>query len=293
MPLISVVIPAYNAADCVGRAVEAVLAQTMDAFEIIVSDDGSTDQTKQAVGRYRSDPRLRYIRNGNGGPSYAKNRAAELCTGEFVLFLDADDSLAPTALETLYHRFKRAGASWGIVGVLKVEGSRKTVRPAWVPEGDFLLSLLEDDIVSRSPFYPLKEFMSIGMYDEGLLTREDWDINIRMAAAERPYVVIDEPLYVYTRTEGSLTTGNRRRVLLCTEKLLCKHHKRLADAGDERIAHIYASNMWDLARSYVYELKDRREALRCMRESLRYDKSVYRLVHPVIHRFNAVARRWS
>jgi hypothetical protein len=130
------------------------------------------------------------------------------------------------------------------------------------------------------------------MYDEEIRVREDWDINIRLIEKSKPCVLIDEPLYLYSKTEGSITTGNRRRLLFYTEKLMRKHHKRLADAGNRRIAAIYAKNMWELARFYFYELRDFREGFRCMRESLRYDMNLSRLFHPVIHRIDvALGRR--
>ena len=145
--------------------------------------------------------------------------------------------------------------------------------------------------MTRSPFYPREEFFAIGMYDEEIRVREDWDINIRMIAAGKPFALLDEPLYLYSRTDGSMTTANRRRVYHYTEILMRKHHKRLADFGNEAVAAIYANNMWDLARRYCYELKDFRQAIRCVRESLRYDMSLSRLVHPLIHRIEVVFRQ--
>jgi hypothetical protein len=112
-----------------------------------------------------------------------------------------------------------------------------------------------------------------------------------MIAAGKSFVVIDEPLYLYSRSEGSITTGNRRKLYLYTEKLLRKHHKRLADAGNEEVARIYAKNMWDMARRYFYEIKDRREGFRCMGESIRYNISLVRLVHPLIHRIEVALNK--
>jgi hypothetical protein len=129
------------------------------------------------------------------------------------------------------------------------------------------------------------------MYDEDLAVREDWDINIRMIEEERPFTYINEPLYIYARTEGSLMTGNLRRVLTCTERVLRKHHKRLADSGNPPIASIYARNMWRLARSYFYEAHDFPAAFRSMRESMRYNFSLHRIVHPIIHRIEVILRK--
>lgn len=98
--LFSVVIPAYNYASFLPRAIDSVLAQPGDDFEIIVIDDGSTDDTPVVGGRYRQEypERVRYLRQENGGPAKARNRGIEEARGDFLIFLDADDRLLPDAL---------------------------------------------------------------------------------------------------------------------------------------------------------------------------------------------------
>lgn len=291
MSLVSVIIPAYNAAASIAVTIDSVLSQTFQDFEIIVSDDGSTDSTAAVVSRYQSDPRVRYLFHENRGTSHAKNLAARQAQGEYVAFLDADDTLDPTALETLVRQFRATGAAWCVVDIIKRIGDDRIVRRAQFPSGNLLPGILEDDFVTRSPFYLRSAFLASGMYDEHLAVREDWDINIRMIEAQRPFTYVKEPLYIYARTEGSLMTGNLRRTLTCTEMVLQKHHKKLADAGNTQIAAVYAKNMWQLARRYFYEARDFREAFRCMRESLRYNLSLHRIFHPLIHRIEGILRK--
>lgn len=283
MSVVSVIIPAYNAASFVNGAIDSVLSQSFQNFEIIVVDDGSKDATRQAVEPYLSDPRVHYLYQENRGPSKAKNTGAMVSRGDYLAFLDADDFLAPDALERMLEAFQSTGAQWLNVGVLKLGGENCTVRHPHTPQGDPLLAILDDDFITRSPFYPREDFFSVGMYDEEFPIREDWDINIRMIVAGKRLVTVDQPLYHYSRTEGSLTTGNRRRVYFFTEMLLRKHHKRLADGGNREAARLYAKNLWDLARRYFYEIRDPREGIRCAWQSLRYDSSPARLVHPIIH----------
>jgi len=283
MSLVSVIIPAYNAANFVACAIKSVLDQTMEDFEIIVVDDGSKDYTPRVVEPFLVDSRVRYIHQENRGLPGARNAGAKVSRGEYLAFLDADDSLAPKSLEAMRRRIEESGSAWLNVGVLKLEGKSRTIRHPRFPEGDLLLAILADDFITRSPFYPRKEFFAIGMYDEEIRMREDWDINIRMIAAGKPFALLDEPLYLYTRTAGSITTGNLHKLFFYSEKVLRKHHKSLADGGNKEISSIYASNMWLLARRYFYEAHDFREALHCLRESMRYDFSPYRLFHPLIH----------
>ena len=88
--LVSIVLPTYNRADLLGRAIDSVVAQTYAHWELIVWDDGSTDETRRVVDRY-SDPRIQYLRGTNHGAAYARNRAIEASGGEYLAFLDSDD----------------------------------------------------------------------------------------------------------------------------------------------------------------------------------------------------------
>src|SRR3982074_1137081 len=89
MSLVSVVIPAYNAARWIRAAIDSVLAQTVQDFEIIVSDDGSKDDTVGQVALYRDNPRIQYIFHENRGASHAKNLGSQRATGKYLAFLDA------------------------------------------------------------------------------------------------------------------------------------------------------------------------------------------------------------
>ena len=94
-PRVSVLIPTYNCARYLGEAIDSVLAQTFQDFEISVVDDGSTDDTARVVARY---PRVRYIRKEHSGISVTRNAAVAAATGEIVAFLDADDLWTPDKL---------------------------------------------------------------------------------------------------------------------------------------------------------------------------------------------------
>ena len=95
-PLVSVIIPTYNSSQYIKEAIDSVLAQTYKNFEIIVIDDGSTDNTKEVLAPYLSV--IKYIYKNNGGPASARNRGIKEANGEFVAFLDADDVWKPDRL---------------------------------------------------------------------------------------------------------------------------------------------------------------------------------------------------
>ena len=105
---VSVIIPLFNKAPYVARALHSVLAQTFTDFEVIVVDDGSTDDGGSVVRQF-ADDRVRMIKQDNGGPGAARNRGLAEAQGEYVAFLDADDCWLPTYLESGMGRFSAVG----------------------------------------------------------------------------------------------------------------------------------------------------------------------------------------
>jgi len=101
-PSISVIIPAFNCAQFLGAAIESILHQTLLPTEVIVVNDGSSDNTHEVVSHFSS--RIIYCEQNNQGVSAARNRGLDMATGEFVCFLDADDVAAPTRLERQWHK---------------------------------------------------------------------------------------------------------------------------------------------------------------------------------------------
>lgn len=106
MPEITVVIPLYNKGSHIARTINTILSQTFQDFEVIVQDDGSTDNGAEIVKGFK-DPRIRLIQQDNHGVSIARNRAADNATSDLIAFLDADDEWEPSHLETLIRLRKK------------------------------------------------------------------------------------------------------------------------------------------------------------------------------------------
>ena len=112
-PKVSVIIPTYNRAHLVGRAIRSVLNQTYQDFEIIVVDDGSTDNTEEVVKSF-NDPRIRYIRHEkNRGGSAACNTGIRAARGEYIAFQDSDDEWLPEKLEKQMQVFENTPTGVG------------------------------------------------------------------------------------------------------------------------------------------------------------------------------------
>ncbi|WP_135855417.1 glycosyltransferase [Halorussus salinus] len=112
MPTVSVVIPTYNRAELLTRAIDSVLAQTYDDFELLVVDDGSTDDTEEVVTGY-DDERVRYLAHDtNRGANPARNTGIEAAEGEYVAFLDSDDEWRPRKLDAQLDRLDGTDDDW-------------------------------------------------------------------------------------------------------------------------------------------------------------------------------------
>lgn len=112
---VSIILPTYNRANQVGKAIESVLAQTYEDFELIVVDDGSTDETEKVVTSYK-DCRIRYHRMPeNGGQSRARNCGMKLARYDYLAFEDSDDLWRPGKLKAQMEAMRNAGANVGMV----------------------------------------------------------------------------------------------------------------------------------------------------------------------------------
>lgn len=123
-PLVSVIIPAYNSEKYIGRCLESVLAQSLQDFEILVVDDGSSDKTGEVVKSY-DDARVRYVRQKNMGVARTRNKAVGLARGEFIAFMDNDDFVEADYLEKL---LPRGDEEIVISGFRRPDGEGKIVR---------------------------------------------------------------------------------------------------------------------------------------------------------------------
>lgn len=289
MPKVTVIIPTFNCAEVICGAVDSVLAQSMEDYQIVVVDDGSGDNTRQVLEPYLANPKVTYVYQENRGLPGARNAGVTTSHSEYLAFLDADDQLRQDALELMTEGMSKTGSAWCLIDILKVKQSGEQTQRTAIPSGDPYYGILREDFIRRGMFFRRESFLASGMYDERMKYREDWDLNIRMFEKRLPYTYIPQPLYLYTWREGSITTGKRAQVLAFTEMLLRKHHKRLADTGDREASEIYSQVEWGLARDCFYDVRDYPRAMRCAFESMRYDFSISRLLHAMMYQLHRLS----
>ena len=207
--LVSIVTPCFNVRRYVGAAVESLLAQTHARWEAIVVDDGSTDGTAEIVSAF-ADPRVRLIRQPNKGVSAARNCGIKAAHGDAILFLDADDWLAPDALARLVAVLDRPDivAAYGAFCFVTEDGARVVRHKTGpFPDGDIVERLLVENLFANGGHLLIRArtVRAIGCFRDDLRFGEDWEYWCRLALAGLIGVVPgDGPLlFVRQRSTGA------------------------------------------------------------------------------------------
>lgn len=206
MPAVSVIVSCYNLGPFLDDAVQSVLAQTWQDFEILIVDDGSTDASTTALLADYTRPKTRVIRTSHRGLAAARNTGVEQASGRYLCALDADDRLLPTFLERT-------------VGVLESD-SQLTFCSAWLrtfgeehwnwtPARCDLPTLLWEDTVLTAALVRRADVVALGGYDSGMPEQgdEDWDLWLRLVAGGRRGTILPEILFEYRRRHGSMSTA--------------------------------------------------------------------------------------
>lgn len=212
--LVSVVMPAYNAAAVIGEAISSVIAQTYGHWELIITDDGSTDATA-AIVRGFDDPRIRLIRQSNQGVSAARNSALDVAQGEFITFLDADDALPPNSLKSRVLLLQCNPGIDVVDGVFIVCGFNLSVelQRRYPGSSGLLLPrllMLDEKVFRNGCFLFRRLLLGRTRFQYGLTHAEDLLFFMELAAAQRPvYAPVNEVTYLYrTSTTSAMANLN-------------------------------------------------------------------------------------
>ena len=270
---ISVVIPAYNAEVFIAEAVESVLRQNGPIAEFIVIDDGSTDGTLSALKSYGAQ--IRIVEQPNQGESRARNRGLECATGEWILFLDADDRLADGMLgrvaSTVTER-PECGVLYGGItffgGELKTYSSGLSVIDV---DGDALPAIVRGKTLIPGQFVVRGDLVErLGGFDESMQFGEDWEFLLRLASSTRFHHVPE--VFLEKRVHPGMQSFSKDRPDVYLQRMQILR-KVFGDEADQVMKkHLSRRVIADWYRSHAFSYADSDNgdaAVRQMLKSLR------------------------
>jgi glycosyltransferase involved in cell wall biosynthesis len=217
MPKVSVVIPTHNRAEFLRTAIQSVLKQTFQNFEIIVVDDASEDHTS-AVIKSVGDARIRYVRHEtHSGQGATRNAGLHKASGEYVALLDDDDEWLPEKLEKQVRVLDGSSSNVGMVytGVLRIEASSRRLIDRIIPgkRGSLFQDLCQKNWIGGCSSVMVRRscFEKVGWFDEELAAQADYDMWLRISQ-EFDIEYIREPLVFYIAHDNTISTNYESRI---------------------------------------------------------------------------------
>ena len=271
MPNVSVIIPTYNRAKLIKRAVDSVLAQTYNDYEIIIIDDGSTDGTQDILKDYHHS--IRYIYKENEGISATRNRGIKEAKGKYLAFLDSDDQWFPDKLAVqvnLMEKNHNLGIVCSKMNILNGKGEKIGTKPEQKTGKNFRELLEIGGDLPTSTVMARKEcFDKVGVFDELLPPMEDFEMWVRIASQYDIYTVPDKVFALYYRHDEQITS-DKFKVYEGTVKLqkkFIKLFKHKPEFPAKAVKNKLALFAYVLSRMYY---KDGRfnEAFSTLREAM-------------------------
>ena len=214
--LISVVMPSYNAAGTLRKSIDCVLDQSWSRTELIIVDDGSTDDSVEVIKSYGD--RVTLIEQPNSGPGPARNRGITAARGEFIAFLDADDWWTPDCLEKLHAALQDSPAGLAYCGWQNVGSGSKGSAPFVPPDFEMQAMDKAEAFLSKAARWPIHAALTRrrvlddagGGFDEQWPTCMDFDLWLRIGLAG-PIVLVPERLAFYLHHSGTQITSKEWR----------------------------------------------------------------------------------
>ena len=204
-PRVSVIVPCYNLGRYLAEAVDSVLAQTFQDFEVIVVDDGSTDVETQRIVAAFSRPKTRLIRLPHAGLAATRNAGIAAANGDILCALDADDRLEPAFFEKAIAVLDRDPSVTFVSAWLRTFGEESW---DWTPARCDVPTLLWEDTVLTAALVRRDAVVAAGCYDTAMPVQgdEDWDLWLTLVERGHRGVILPEILFNYRRRAGSMAT---------------------------------------------------------------------------------------
>ena len=322
-PLISVIVPVYNVAEYLSRCVDSILAQSYENLQIILVNDGSSDDSGRICEEYaKKDTRIQVIHQNNGGLSSARNAGLDAASGQYIGFVDSDDWIEPEMYAEMLALMEKYDAQLVCAGRCDVDGGTGEKAVGLCPEREECVSgeelagriFLWDhcDSSACDKLYRRELFDGI-RYPEGK-TCEDIPVTYRLALKARRAVLCDRPFYNYFHRSGSISKGagitektfhySQHTAVILED--IRKNHPKLAPQAEflrvHSLYHIllrldhaapdirrtyrvqYSEARWELAKHWKFILTCPWLSVQQRVTNLLLILNLYHLLRPVFHR---------
>lgn len=255
---VSVIIPAYNYGRFLAESIDSALQQTLPNVEVIVVDDGSTDNTRSIAFQF-TDSRLRYIYQANQGLSAARNTGILNARYAFIAFLDADDLWLPPMIESALSNFSRLPSDFAVVacGLARMNADGEPIDQVPVTHGEVAQKELKArDIVIKSRFMPStvvvrrEVFGEVGLFDTGLRSSEDRDMWIRIGEKYRIHYYAER--LVRIRKHGNNMSRNADRMRVNMRMVLKKYFSGFRKAFCQPITFLKSLAFHEFELAWMY-----------------------------------------
>lgn len=243
--LVSVVTATYNMGHYLLLSIASALNQTYKNLEVLVVDDGSTDNTRELMQKFKDERRIHYIYQENKGQAAAKNRGIQESSGEFIAFLDADDIWKPEKIEkqlNLLQKSKKIGVVYSDVEYMDEIGKSVETEPyKKYYSGKVTNQLFIDNFVNFSSAIARREcFERFGVFDERLPMSIDWDLWLRFSL-EYEFAFLNEKAFYYRLWSGQMSHNYEKRY-----KCIMEIMNRFSKAHSDHLSKDVASKAWAL-----------------------------------------------
>jgi len=265
---ITIVTPTYNRALLVQTTINSILNQTYKDWELIIVDDGSTDDTEQAIQPFLKDTRIHYLKKANTGQAHSLNVGVSKANGQFITFLDSDDEAYPHWLEVASSMMKED------TGIICMGAVRKYLNGQLVREGlkEYKLfgKVMRLKFTCGSLFIRRTVFDAVGGYDTMLKCNTQTDLGYRLLeylqSADLQVVTSEDCLVQINIHDGARIRTNWQKTRDGGIQFINKHYDFIRGNDPKEISNIYASIAFS-----SYKMKDRAESIRFLVKAIRHN----------------------
>jgi len=231
-PRVSTIMATYNYGQYLAGAIESALVQTYSDHELVIVDDGSTDDTPQVIASYRDNPRVRYFRTDHVGQPAAKNYGIGQAQGELIAFLDADDLWQPEKLARqlpLFDASPDVGVVYSRFEMIDSQGALLAYDQPELYRGDVLAQMFRQNFVGFSTCVVRRAvFEDVGKFNERIPMAIDYELWLRVARKWR-FDYVDAPLLLYRTGHANLSQRSEERLQIALEIM----DRFVASVGDD------------------------------------------------------------